>query len=73
MQHFAKSRRILIFLFTLIDQVLANTDTVIIIDLRHAHHILKESRDDWTRTSDLFVPNEARYQLRYIPIFETQN
>lgn len=25
------------------------------------------SRDGETRTLDLFVPNEARYQLRYIP------
>ena len=25
------------------------------------------SRDDWTRTSDLSVPNAARYHLRYIP------
>ena len=25
------------------------------------------SRDDWTRTSDLVVPNDARYQLRHIP------
>ena len=25
------------------------------------------SRDDWTRTSGLHVPNVARYQLRYIP------
>ena len=27
------------------------------------------SRDDWTRTSDLVVPNDARYQLRHIPFF----
>ena len=26
------------------------------------------SRDDWTRTSDLVVPNDARYQLRHIPM-----
>ena len=26
-----------------------------------------KSRDDWTRTSDLVVPNDARYQLRHIP------
>ena len=25
-------------------------------------------RGDWTRTSDLHVPNVARYQLRYTPI-----
>ena len=24
-------------------------------------------RDDWTRTSGLYVPNVARYQLRHIP------
>ena len=24
-------------------------------------------RDDWIRTSDLVVPNDARYQLRHIP------
>lgn len=27
------------------------------------------SRDDWTRTSDPYVPNVVRYQLRYIPYF----
>ncbi len=26
------------------------------------------SRDNWIRTSDLYVPNVARYQLRHIPI-----
>lgn len=26
------------------------------------------SRDDQIRTGDPFVPNEVRYQLRYIPI-----
>lgn len=30
--------------------------------------IYKKSRDDLTRTGDHFVPNEVRYQLRYIPI-----
>ena len=25
-------------------------------------HSVQLSRDDWIRTSDLFVPNEARYQ-----------
>ena len=24
-------------------------------------------RGDWTRTSDLVVPNDARYQLRHTP------
>ena len=28
----------------------------------------RKSRDDWTRTSGLHVPNVARYQLRYISI-----
>ena len=26
------------------------------------------SRDDWIRTSDPLVPNQMRYQLRYVPI-----
>ena len=29
--------------------------------------LLCEGRDDVTRTRDPFVPNEVRYQLRYIP------
>jgi hypothetical protein len=28
---------------------------------------LEPSRGEWIRTIDLFVPNEARYQLRYTP------
>lgn len=28
---------------------------------------LEECRDDWIRTSDLFVPNEARYRTALHP------
>ena len=35
----------------------------------HSHSVL--CRGDWTRTSGLYVPNVARYQLRYTPIFST--
>ena len=34
----------------------------------HQGRRLFQGRDDWTRTSDLVVPNDARYQLRHIPI-----
>ena len=29
--------------------------------------VKKNGRGDWTRTSDLVVPNDARYQLRHTP------
>lgn len=36
--------------------------------------VLEGCRGGETRTHDLFVPNEARYQLRYTPKIErTQN
>ena len=30
--------------------------------------VKKTGRGDWTRTSDLVVPDHARYQLRHTPI-----
>lgn len=31
--------------------------------------LLELYRDEWIRTTGLIVPNDARYQLRYIPYF----
>ncbi|MEY3941834.1 MAG: hypothetical protein RIR07_720, partial [Bacteroidota bacterium] len=33
---------------------------------------LSRGRDDWTRTSDPYVPNVVRYQLRHIPRLRLQ-
>ena len=30
------------------------------------------SRDDWIRTSGLFVPNEARYRAALHPVYNTK-
>ena len=30
-------------------------------------HLVRLNRDDRIRTCDILVPNQARYQLRYIP------
>ena len=36
------------------------------------HNAFGGNRGDWTRTSDLMVPNHARYQLRYAPLRNTR-
>ena len=38
-------------------------------DFSHLH-LTKKNRGDWTRTSDLVVPNHTRYQLRHAPTVE---
>ena len=38
-------------------------------DKKKSHTVALLCRDDSTRTSDPYVPNVVRYQLRYIPSF----
>ena len=37
--------------------------------ISQAFRLAYSCRDDSTRTSDPYVPNVVRYQLRYIPLF----
>ena len=34
--------------------------------------VMNDGRGDWTRTSDLVVPNDARYRLRHTPMIICQ-
>ena len=38
-----------------------------IADEQDYEQVKEGGRGDWTRTSDLYVPNVARYQLRHTP------
>ena len=43
------------------------------VSLKDFDYLIKEKaavcRDDWIRTSDPLVPNQMRYQLRYVPLY----